>query len=170
MGGSEHPRDLTDSRWAVLNLLIPEPPRRKDSRGLPWKSRRSVSMPFLGSCILMPLGPTCPIVTCHIKRVIEGSAMGTVGHPKGRLEALSRGFARTGQLDVREAFIDGGFASAKKGAFGSQKTKRGKGTKIMAVADRGLPVAVYILRMLCDDAFAALEGTGAVSRSRRSSL
>ena len=35
-------RELTDLQWAVLDALIPEPPRRKDRRGRPWRSRRSV--------------------------------------------------------------------------------------------------------------------------------
>jgi Transposase DDE domain len=35
-------RELTDLQWAILDDLIPEPPRRKDGRGRPWKSRRSV--------------------------------------------------------------------------------------------------------------------------------
>jgi transposase len=48
-------------------------------------------------------------------------------------------------VDVREAFIDGCFAPAKKGGSKVGKTKRGKGTKVMAVADRhGLPVAIYV--------------------------
>ena len=47
-----------------------------------------------------------------------------------------------GRIDVREAFIDASFAPAKRwGKVG--KTKRGKGTKVIAVADRnGLPVSV----------------------------
>jgi transposase len=32
-------RDLTDTQWAILDLLIPEPPCRKDGRGRPWKDR-----------------------------------------------------------------------------------------------------------------------------------
>jgi hypothetical protein len=48
-----------------------------------------------------------------------------------------------GAIDTREAFIDASFAPAKKGGSKVGKTKRGKGTKIMAVADRnGLPVSV----------------------------
>ena len=35
-------RDLTDARWVVLDPLIPEPLRRKDGRGRPWKDRRAV--------------------------------------------------------------------------------------------------------------------------------
>jgi Transposase DDE domain len=46
---------------------------------------------------------------------------------------------------VQEAFIDDTFAPAKKGGNCVGKTKRGKGTKIMAIADRhGLPVAVHV--------------------------
>jgi transposase len=35
-------RELTDFQWAILDALIPEPPRRNDGRGRPWKARRSV--------------------------------------------------------------------------------------------------------------------------------
>lgn len=35
-------RELTDLEWAILDALIPEPPRRNDGRGRPWKARRSV--------------------------------------------------------------------------------------------------------------------------------
>jgi hypothetical protein len=47
--------------------------------------------------------------------------------------------------DLRETFIDGSFAPAKKGGAGVGTTKRGKGSKIMAIADRhGRPVAIHI--------------------------
>ncbi len=35
-------RDLSDRHWRTLDELIPEPPRRKDGRGRPWKDRRAV--------------------------------------------------------------------------------------------------------------------------------
>jgi transposase len=57
--------------------------------------------------------------------------------------ALAADLHARGGLDLSETFIDGSFASAKKGCVG--KTKRGKGTKIMAIADgAGLPLAVTI--------------------------
>jgi transposase len=37
----EH-RDLTDSEWDALRPLIPEPERREDGRGRPWKGSREV--------------------------------------------------------------------------------------------------------------------------------
>ncbi len=50
-----------------------------------------------------------------------------------------------GYLNLQEAFIDGRFALAKRGGTCVGKTKRGKGSKIMAIADRqGLPVAVHV--------------------------
>src|SRR5690348_7140128 len=36
------PMDLTDEQWAVVGPLIPEPPRRADGRGRPWKPSREV--------------------------------------------------------------------------------------------------------------------------------
>lgn len=39
---AQSPRDLTDIQWAILDPLIPEPTRRKDGRGRPWKDRRCV--------------------------------------------------------------------------------------------------------------------------------
>ena len=35
-------RDLTDVQWKMMDDLIPEPMRRRDGRGRPWKDRRAV--------------------------------------------------------------------------------------------------------------------------------
>ena len=59
------------------------------------------------------------------------------------MTALAHELSARGKIDVREVFIDASFAPAKKGGQKVGKTKRGKGTKIMAVADRnGLPVSI----------------------------
>jgi transposase len=34
--------DLTDEQWDLLEPLIPQPPRRKDGRGRPWRDPRDV--------------------------------------------------------------------------------------------------------------------------------
>jgi len=58
------------------------------------------------------------------------------------LQALVRDLRDRGKVDLRESFIDGSFAGAKRGS-GVGKTKCGKGTKIMAIADRhGLPIGI----------------------------
>ena len=61
------------------------------------------------------------------------------------LEILAQALHDEGYLDLQEAFNDGSFATAKQGGAAVGKTKRGKGSKIMAIADRqGLPVAVHV--------------------------
>jgi hypothetical protein len=61
------------------------------------------------------------------------------------LEILAQELHDEGYLDLQEAFIDGSFAPAKRGGACVGKTKRGKGSKIMAIADRqGRPVAVHV--------------------------
>jgi transposase len=139
-------RDLTDIQWAILNDLIPEPPRRDDKRGRPWRTRRSVLNGILW--VLRTGAPWADLPerypsyqTCH-RRFQEWVRSGIM---RGVLEALAKDLQIRGRLDVREAFIDGSFAPAKKRGSKVGKTKRGKGTKIMAVADcHGLPVAVSV--------------------------
>src|SRR5215469_6572012 len=61
------------------------------------------------------------------------------------MTALANELAARGEIDIREAFIDASLVPAKKRGLKVGKTKRGKGTKIMAVADRhGLPVSVCV--------------------------
>jgi hypothetical protein len=36
------PRHLSGAQWARLDTSIPEPQRRKDGRGRPWRGRREV--------------------------------------------------------------------------------------------------------------------------------
>jgi hypothetical protein len=58
---------------------------------------------------------------------------------------LAQDLYERGGIDIREAFIDGTFVPAKKRGLTVGKTKRGKGTKIMAIADAGgVPVAAHI--------------------------
>jgi|SRR5579859_1355316 len=139
-------RELRDLPWAILEALIPEPSCRKDSRRHPWKDRRIVHN-GIRWCYAPPLpGGDLPerypsYQTCH-RRFQQWVRSGII---RGVLEALAEDLRIQGRLDVREAFIDGSFAPAKKGGSKVGKTKRGKGTKIMAVADRqDLPVAVTI--------------------------
>lgn len=62
------------------------------------------------------------------------------------LTSLADDLRDRGKLDLSECFFDGTFVAAKKKA-GSWKDQAGKGTKIMAMADRhGLPIAVYLAR------------------------
>jgi transposase len=141
-----HPRDLSDERWDLIGPFLPELARRKDGRGRPWRENRAVLNGILW--ILRTGAPWAELPdrypsyqTCH-RRFQEWVRCGVL---KDILCVVAEALHDEGYLDVQEAFIDGSFAPAKKGGNCVGKTKRGKGTKIMAIADRhGLPVAVHV--------------------------
>jgi hypothetical protein len=80
-----------------------------------------------------------PYQTCH-RRFQRWSADGALERV---LEALAANLKDRGGLDLSECFIDGTFIVAKKGEGVWVRATRGKGTKLMAMADgAGLPLAV----------------------------
>jgi hypothetical protein len=61
------------------------------------------------------------------------------------LQRLAEDLRNLGKIDLSEAFVDATFAGRKKGGAAVDPTRRGKGSKIMAICARhGLPVAVYV--------------------------
>ncbi len=114
--------ELTDEQWAVLEPLIPEPPRRADGRGRPWKDTRQVMNGILW--VLRTGAPWAdlpdrfpPYQTCHrrFQQWVGAGVLRTV------LEALARDLEERGGIDLSECFIDGSFSAAKKGAAKSEK-------------------------------------------------
>ena len=111
--------DLTDEQWMVLERLIPEPLRREDGRGRPWRDSRQVLNGILW--ILRTGAPWKdlperypPYQTCH-RRFQAWVSNGTYERV---LEALATDLKEHGGLDLSECFIDGTFVAAKKGAWG----------------------------------------------------
>jgi len=102
-------RDLIDTQWKILDTLIPEPGRREDRRavlnGVLWVLRTGA--PWADVPERYP-----SYQTCH-RRFQQWVRSGVM---KGVLEALAIDLKTRGALDVKEAFIDGSFAPAKKGA------------------------------------------------------
>jgi transposase len=81
-----------------------------------------------------------PYQTCH-RRFQGWVRAGTLAR---MLAALCEDLRKRGGLDLSECFIDGTFVGAKKGGGCVGKTKCGKGTKLMALADGyGLPLSVH---------------------------
>src|SRR5207244_7836021 len=120
-------RDLTNVQWEVLDSLIPEPTPRRDGRGRPWKDRRAVLNGILW--VLRTGAPWADVPdrypsyqTCH-RRFQQWVRSGVM---KRVLQALALDLKARGALDVREAFIDGSFAPAKKGAQKSKKQSAAK--------------------------------------------
>lgn len=82
-----------------------------------------------------------PYQTCHrwFQRWRNEGVFNTV------LLALAEYLRTRGKLDLRETFIDGTFAPAKKGAMPLVKPNMARATKIMAVADAsGFPLALHV--------------------------
>lgn len=110
-------RDLSEEQWNILDPLIPNPKRRNDGRGRPWKSRRSVLNGILWVlCTGAPwayLPDQYPFFqTCH-RRFQQWVRAGVM---KAIMEALALNLKDRDAIDVKEAFIDASFAPAKKGA------------------------------------------------------
>ena len=119
--------NLTDEQWAVLEPLIPEPPRRDDGRGRPWKPARDVLNGILW--VLRTGAPWKdlperypPYQTCHrrFQRWEQEGVMDKI------LLSLAQDLKERGDLDVRECFIDGTFVVAKKGASGWERPSGAK--------------------------------------------
>ncbi len=122
--------DLTEKQWAVLGPLLPQPRLRKDRRGRPWRDPRDVLNGILW--VLRTGAPWAdlpegypPYQTCH-RRLQHRARDGTLERV---LRALAVDLAERGTLDLSEAFIDGTFAGAKKGATASGKPSGARGPR-----------------------------------------
>lgn len=109
-------KDITEEQWAVLEPLIPSP-ARKDTRG----GKRQPDRPVLNGILwVLRTGANWedmpdrypPKTTCH-NRFQEWSKAGVF---EQLLQALAQDMEERGGISLEECFIDGTFASAKKGA------------------------------------------------------
>ncbi|HET7896943.1 MAG TPA: IS5 family transposase [Flavisolibacter sp.] len=138
--------ELTDEQWAIIEPLLPPPLIREDGKGRPRvHDDRSVMNGILwvlrtGTCWMdlpdrFPSGSTCYRRFSHWVKT---------GSLRQVLEALAQHLEESKNINLSECFIDGTFVVTKKGGQVLGKTKRGKGTKLMVVADAaGLPLSVY---------------------------
>ncbi len=109
---------LTDEQWQILEPLIPKRYRREDGRGCPPMEPRDV---LNGILWILKTGARWQDLpkeypsyqTCH-RWHQEWAADGVL---EGILLTLAEDLKERGKIDVSECFIDGTFASAKKGAF-----------------------------------------------------
>ncbi len=119
--------DLTDEQWAIVQPLIPQPPRRADGRGRPRIDDRQI---LNGILWIMRTGAPWKDMperypsyqTCH-RRFQEWVKAGVF---ERILQELARDLKERGGLDLSECFIDGSFVIAKKGAQGWEKPSGAK--------------------------------------------
>ena len=120
--------DLTDEQWTVLQPLIPNPTKRFDGKGRPWKDPRDVMNGILW--ILRTGAPWYdmpdrypPFQTCH-RRFQQWVRSGIF---ENILQALSTDLRERGGLNLSECYIDGTFIVAKKGGT---KLERPSGARV----------------------------------------
>lgn len=113
---------LSDEQWELIGPLFPEPRRRKDNRGRPWAENRAC---FEGILWVLQTGAAWRFLpdeypspsTCW-RRLKQWEEEGIWLHAwRTLLGALDA----EGLLKWDEAFLDGSFAPAKKGAKQSVK-------------------------------------------------
>lgn len=122
--------DLTDTQWEFVAPLIGRPQPRRDGRGRPRRDPREV---IDGVLWILRTGAQWadlpdrypPYQTCH-RYFQQWCRDGTL---KRILHALARDLYKRGGIDITEAFIDGTFAGAKKGALPSEKRSVGRGPR-----------------------------------------
>src|SRR6266446_154030 len=118
-------RDLTDSQWARLDSLIPEPQRRKDGRGRAWRGRREV---LDGILFILRTGAAWadlperypPYQTCHRR-------FQPLRYHAGHLRGSGRGAAAPRRISSRRSIYRWKLRHGEKRGRGVGKTKRGKG-------------------------------------------
>ena len=140
--------DLTDAQWEFIAPLLPKYRRRKDGRGRPRKALREV---LNGALWILRTGAQWadlpdrypPYQTCH-RYFQQWSRDGTLTRI---LHALAQDLYQRGGIDISEAFIDGTFAGAKKGASPSGRRSGGRGprswqlqTALVFLSPAALPV------------------------------
>ena len=125
-----------------------EPSGPADTRSVGWRSRSLSVLPNLPSSL-----PTMGALWSDERN--SGSSCPRTEGPR--------------RLDVEEAFIDPQLCSGEKRGSKIGKTKRGKGTKIMAVSDRnGFPVSIDVESATPHEVKLAVPTPSSDGNSRRS--
>jgi transposase len=108
--------DLTDAQWDRISVLIPDPPRRADNRGRPWRPARDVLNGILW--VLRTGAPWKdlpdrypPYQTCH-RRFQQWQRSGVLEQV---LTALAEDLDERGGIDISNCYIDGTFVVAREG-------------------------------------------------------
>lgn len=109
--------ELQDEQWALIEALLPKVRRRADGRGRPRWDNRAVLNGILwilrSGARWKDLPERFPSYHCHgrFQQWVDDGTLTKV------LRCLTEDLRCRGQIDIEECFIDGTFASAKRGAL-----------------------------------------------------
>jgi hypothetical protein len=111
--------ELTNEQWTRIEPIILKTTPSKDPRGRkPKDPQGTCSTEYYGYCEQELLGKTYPNGIRHTRPAIGGSSNGS---SKGTFQRIAQELVEDlyerGKIDIREAFIDGSFAPAKKGVL-----------------------------------------------------
>lgn len=122
--------DLTNEQWEVVNTLLPPDPVRSDRRGRPWSDRRKA---FAGVLWILRTGAPWKDLPARYGKYQTVHRRFQDWVRSGVLEqvllAVAQDLKDRGGLDLRECFIDGTFAPAKKGGAASARPSAEKALK-----------------------------------------
>ncbi|MDJ0915812.1 MAG: IS5 family transposase [Desulfobacterales bacterium] len=138
---AKYTRFINNEQWKLLKTLLPEP-RKSPKGGRPPADNREVLEGILWilrtGARWQDLPEQYPSPSTCWRRLRLWEEQGVWLDVWRKFLSM---LDEKGLLDWEEAFIDGSFAPAKKGALASGKPKKGKGTKWMVVVDgQGIPL------------------------------
>ncbi len=136
--------ELRDAQWELIEPIL-RPKRRADGRGRPWQDTRAAqrSIVDLGYGGAMARAPEKISFVPNLPSPL--SATGAAGQAGTALARAGRGVARPRKTGTGGGFHRRLLHGGKKGGLAVGPTKRGKGTKIIALADdHSLPLAISI--------------------------
>lgn len=141
---------LTESQWAELSILIPEPKVRADGRGRPWVPNRNVLEGILWVLKTgarwrdLPRDKYPPYQTCH-RRFQQWVKAGVFFQI---IRALTLHLKQVGKIDLTETYIDASFVEAKKGGTRLVPLRVEKAQKSWPSQTLTLFLCPFILRVL----------------------
>lgn len=118
---------ITDQQWGIISKILPSPKSAPGKRGRPVQDQRQILNGILWICRTgaqwneMP-DKYPPYQTCH--RYFQNWIKAGVWDKL--LWEIARDLRDRGKIDITECFIDGTFASAKKGGFLLEKLRKAR--------------------------------------------
>ena len=122
--------DVTNEQWEIISKILPKPKSAPGKKGRPSQDQRQVLNGIIWICRTgaqwneMP-DKYPPYQTCHryFQKWVKAGVWDAV------LWEIAKDLKHRGKIDITECFIDGTFASAKKGGLILEKLRKARAQK-----------------------------------------